>query len=140
MYNEIFIFNKVVYGSKGIIEKVDLLIVILYGGIFLSNDFKFVGLYKIYGKVDKRFKELSEERKNKIDVIFEEEYNKRKKEFEEYIVYLESRKGEMVVYVLLISRVSFCSVYYIGIFNKGGIREDVKKDVEKIKVEKEVVK
>lgn len=77
MHNEILIFNKAAYGSKGITEKVDLSTAILYGGISSSNDPKFAGLYKIYGKVDKRLKELSEERKNKIDAIFEEEYKKR---------------------------------------------------------------
>ena len=140
MHNEILTFNKIAYGNKGITEKVDLSTAILYGGISSSNDPKFAGLYKTYGKVDKRLKELSEERKNKIDAIFEEEYNKIKKESDEYIAYLESRKGEMVAYVPSTSRVSPRSAYYTGTSNKGGTREDAKKDAEKIKEEKEAAK
>ena len=109
MHNEILTFNKIAYGNKGISEKVDLSTAILYGGIS-KNDPKFAGLYVSLGKVDKRLKELSEERKNKIDAIFEEEYNKIKKESDEYIAYLESRKGEMVAYVPSTSRVS-CLLY-----------------------------
>ena len=84
--------------------------------------------------------EYTEERKNKIDAIFEEEYNKIKKESDEYIAYLESRKGEMVAYVPSTSRVSPRSAYYTGTSNKGGTREDAKKDAEKIKEEKEAAK
>ena len=75
-----------------------------------------------------------------IDAIFEEEYNKIKKESDEYIAYLESRKGEMVAYVPSTSRVSPRSAYYTGTSNKGGTREDAKKDAEKIKEEKEAAK
>jgi len=139
MHNEILTFNKIAYGNKGISEKVDLSTAILYGGIS-KNDPKFAGLYVSLGKVSKRLSELSEERKNKIDAIFEEEYQKRKKESEEYIAYLESRKGEMVAYVPSTSRVSPRSAYYIGTSNKGGTREDAKKDAEKIKAEKEAAK
>ena len=139
MHNEILTFNKIAYGNKGISEKVDLSTAILYGGIS-KNDPKFAGLYVALGKVSKRLSELSEERKNKIDAIFEEEYNKIKKESEEYIAYLESRKGEMVAYVPSTSRVSPRSAYYTGTSNKGGTREDAKKDAEKIKEEKEAAK
>ena len=139
MHNEILTFNKIAYGNKGISEKVDLSTAILYGGIS-KNDPKFAGLYVALGKVSKRLSELSEERKNKIDAIFEEEYNKIKKESDEYIAYLESRKGEMVAYVPSTSRVSPRSAYYTGTSNKGGTREDAKKDAEKIKEEKEAAK
>ena len=139
MHNEILTFNKIAYGNKGISEKVDLSTAILYGGISKSDP-KFAGLYVSLGKVSKRLSELSEERKNKIDAIFAEEYNKIKKESDEYIAYLESRKGEMVAYVPSTSRVSPRSAYYTGTSNKGGTREDAKKDAEKIKGEKEAAK
>ncbi|WP_147371757.1 vWA domain-containing protein [Fusobacterium nucleatum] len=140
MHKEGLVFNKISHGNKGISEKVALSTAIQYGSVSSNNDPKFAGLYKAFGKVSKRLGELSEERKNKIDAIFEEEYKKLEKESEEYIAYLESRKGEMVAYIPSTSRVSPRSAYFTGTSNKGGTREDVKKDAEKIKEEKEVAK
>lgn len=140
MHKEGLGFNRLVYGNKGISEKIALSTAILYGSISSNNDPKFAGLYKIFGKVQKKLSELSEERRKKIDAIYEEEYKKLEKESEEYIAYLESRKGETVAYVPSTSRVSPRSAYYSGISNKGGTREDAKKDAEKIKEEKEAAK
>ena len=51
------------------------------------------------GNVDRRLYKMADERREKIEAIYDEEIQKRKIKSDEYIAMLESRIGEEVAYV-----------------------------------------
>ena len=99
----------------------------------LSNDPKYAGLYESNGRVSKKLKELSEERKNKIEAIYKDEFEKITKQSEEYIAQIKARKGATVAYIPTTSRKNPQSKYWSGHSGKGGTIEDAKKDNEELR-------
>ena len=99
----------------------------------LSNDPKYAGLYESNGRVSKKLKELSEERKNKIEAIYKAEFEKITKQSEEYVAQIKARKGAIVAYIPTTSRKNPMSKYWNGHGGKGGTIKDAKKDNEELR-------
>lgn len=85
----------------------------------LSNDPKYAGLYESNGRVSKKLKALSEERKNKIEAIYKAEFEKITKQSEEYIAQIKAKKGSTVAYIPTTSRKNPQSKYWSGHGGKG---------------------
>lgn len=85
----------------------------------LSNDPKYAGLYESNGRVSKKLKALSEERKNKIESIYKAEFEKITKQSEEYIAQIKAKKGSTVAYIPTTSRKNPQSKYWSGHGGKG---------------------
>ena len=101
----------------------------------LSNDPKYAGLYESNGRVSKKLKVLSEERKNEIKTIYKAEFEKITKQSEEYIAQIKARKGAIVAYIPTTSRKNPQSKYWNGHGGKGGTIKDSKKDNEELRKE-----
>ena len=100
----------------------------------LSNDPKYAGLYESNGRVSKKLKVLSEERKNEIKTIYKAEFEKITKQSEEYIIaQIKARKGATVAYIPTTSRKNPMSKYWSGHSGKGGTIKDAKKDNEELR-------
>ena len=87
----------------------------------------------VYDKLKKKI----QERRDIINKILEEEYQKRETESKDYLAYLETRKGEDVAIVRTTSRVNPFSDYYIGPGGIGGDIEDQQKEGEELNSERE---
>ena len=94
---------------------------------------KYAGLYESNGRVSKKLKVLSEERKNKIEAIYKAEFEKITKQSEEYIAQIKARKGSTVAYIPTTSRKNPMSKYWNGHGGKGGTIKDAKKDNEELR-------
>ena len=116
-------------------EKNNMSSLIMYGAKSLSNDPKYAGLYESNGRVSKKLKELSEERKNKIEAIYKAEFEKITKQSEEYVAQIKARKGAIVAYIPTTSRKNPMSKYWNGHGGKGGTIKDAKKDNEELRNE-----
>lgn len=129
-------YNEQVAVKRGSVSELnDLNTLILYGAN--GNDEKFANLYGISGNVRTRLQEMAQERKEKIEAILTEEYNKRLAESEQYRKSIESRKGEMASFVPSTSRLDAQSEYWLGYIGPGGTVDDMNKDSEQIEKEKE---
>ena len=115
-------------------EKNNMSSLIMYGAKSLSNDSKYAELYESNGRVSKKLKALSEERKNKIEAIYKAEFEKITKQSEEYIIaQIKARKGSTVAYIPTTSRKNPQSKYWSGHGGKGGTIKDAKKDNEELR-------
>lgn len=114
--------NKLQLGNGPIAEKNDLTKLINYS---ISKE---AGLIPPSGKVEKRLRELVEERFSKITNIINDEYAKREQESKEYREKVASRLGETVAFIPTTSRLNPDSNYFTGYSNKGGDSKGQEKD------------
>ena len=66
-------------------EKNNMSSLIMYGSKSYSDDPKFAGLYEFNGKIAKKLKALSEERREKIKALYKTEFEKIEKQSQDYI-------------------------------------------------------
>ena len=116
-------------------EKNNMSSLIMYGSKSYSNDPKFAGLYEFNGKISKKLKALSEERREKIKTLYKTEFEKIEKQSQDYIAQIKARKGAIVAYIPTTSRKNPMSKYWSGHGGKGGTIKDSKKDNEELRKE-----
>ena len=114
-------------------EKNNMSSLIMYGSKSYSNDPKFAGLYEFNGKISKKLKALSEERREKIKALYKTEFEKIEKQSQDYIAQIKARKGATVAYIPTTSRKNPMSKYWNGHSGKGGTIKDAKKDNEELR-------
>ena len=132
-YNLTLLMNQFLI-KRSLGEKNNMSSLIMYGAKSFSNDSKYAGLYESNGRVSKKLKALSEERKNKIEAIYKAEFEKITKQSEEYIIaQIKARKGSTVAYIPTTSRKNPQSKYWSGHGGKGGTIKDAKKDNEELR-------
>ena len=119
-------------------EKNNMSSLIMYGSKSYSNDSKFAGLYEFNGKISKKLKALSEERREKIKALYKTEFEKIEKQSQDYIAQIKARKGATVAYIPTTSRKNPMSKYWSGHGGKGGTIKDSKKDNEELRKEQTV--
>ena len=131
-----FSFNKIKAQGNGLSDEGAIKDAIQIGEKSeTSGTFPHANLYKPYGKVEKRLRELADERKVKVDKIFNDKLAEIEKQIDNYLASLESKKGKTAAYIYSTSRLDIRSDYYTGLKNKGGTTDSEKQDKEKIREE-----